>query len=84
VNIPPEFQTLSLYHRNILNCAEHLWNDPSHVHALHVNATKVYTNEETPRRMYQEMWQCDWWIKTEVKKQIRLNTCLMIISFREF
>ena len=58
---------LDLYHRDITECIEQLYSDPSFADSMHYEPERLYADEKKASRMYEGMHTADWWFETQVR-----------------
>ena len=59
-------EKVELWQRDPVECIRELFANPAFKDKIHYKPQKVYTNESRTERVYGEMWEGQWWWKTQV------------------
>jgi Plavaka transposase len=63
--VPPE--RLELWRRDPVECVKELMGNPIFKDSLVYAPQKLFTDEEGNNRVFDEMWNGDWWWNTQVE-----------------
>ena len=61
-------EKVELWRRDPVECIRELFSNPAFKDNIHYKPQKTYSNKSKTERVYGEMWEGQWWWKTQVSR----------------